>query len=372
MYFTVLQAGNKPMGALGVTGYAAVNAQVRALYSSMLGPEMWEKLCEAPDFNSCIAILKTTTYGPFLNPLEDQELTPRRVVFEIKKHLAQAFNTVSTLIPGPVRPLITQLYRLYDVDNLKAVLRGVLIGESWQKVRFTLFPVGNSFTFPAQAMTESKNIEAAIEYLRGTPYYFTLSHAMERFSSEQSLFPLEIALDLDYWRELWRDVNTLDAGDKKQALRLIGSVLDENNLMWAIRYRVYHNLSEEEIINYTLPFGYHVKDEHIRAIAAGGDAAHIVTHIYPQIAENTTMLDNLDQNLPELELQLQRYTLQECQEAFSGYPFHAGIPIAYLLLTEMEIQDLTVLMEAKSMQIPADRFKHYLLFGCQSAEKMVG
>ena len=42
-------------------------------------------------------------------------------------------------------------------------------------------------------------------------------------------------------------------------------------MVWAIRYRVYHHLSEEEIINYPLPFGYQVRDEDIRAIAAGLD-----------------------------------------------------------------------------------------------------
>jgi V/A-type H+-transporting ATPase subunit C len=315
--------------------------------------------------------LKNTVYAPYIAPLTEDETTPRRIVYEIKKHLAKEFSTISRLIPKKTLPLITQLYRLYEVDNLKAVLRGIMIGESWQKVRFTLFPLSDSMGFPAQSMTESKTVEAAIEYLKGSPYYSTLSHAMERFTSEQSLFPLEIALDLDYWRELWQDVNQLEKDDKKHALRLIGSVLDENNFMWAIRYRVYHNLSEEEIINYTLPFGYRVKDDDIRAIAASADAGYIVSRVYPALAGNTSLLDDLEKHLPELELELQRSTLRECREAFIGYPFHAGISIAYLLLIEMEIQDLTVLIEAKSMGMPAKRFKHYLLFGCQPADELV-
>jgi hypothetical protein len=43
--------------------------------------------------------------------------------------------------------------------------------------------------------------------------------------------------------------------------------MDMNNLMWVIRY-VYYQLSEEELINYTLPFGFHVRDEDVRAITA--------------------------------------------------------------------------------------------------------
>ncbi len=201
-----------------------------------------------------------------------------------------------------------------------------MIGESWQKVRFTLFPLGDSLSFPAQAMTESRNMETAIEFLRGTSYYFSLSHAMERFNTEQSLFPLEVSLDLEYWRELWRDVNRLDPADKKQALRLIGAVMDQNNLMWALRYRMYHHLSEEEIINYTLSAGYHVKDEDIRTIAAGGDPTRIIARIYPTWRMTAPCWETWIKSA-ELELRLQRHTLHECQEAFSGYPSMQEFPL---------------------------------------------
>ena len=60
--------------------------------------------------------------------------------------------------------------------------------------------------------------------------------------------------------------------------------------MWAIRYRVYHQLSEEELINYTLPFGYHVRDADIRAIAAGDDIAQVVKRIYPDLTNVAELL----------------------------------------------------------------------------------
>src|SRR5438046_504689 len=83
---------------------------------------------------------------------------------------------------------------------------------------------------------------------------------IKRYSAEQSLFPLEVALDLSYWRHLWAEARKLTGQDQEQGVKIIGALLDMNNLMWAIRYRVYHKLSEEELINYTLPFGYRVQD----------------------------------------------------------------------------------------------------------------
>jgi V/A-type H+-transporting ATPase subunit C len=210
-------------------------------------------------------------------------------------------------------------------------------------------------------MMEAGNVAAAVELLRGTQYYETLSHAMKRYNTEQNLFPLEVALDLNYWRELWKDVNTLPSQDRSEALKIIGALVDMNNLMWAIRYRVYHNLSEEELINYTLPFGYRVRDTDIRAIAAGVDIAQVVKRIYPDLNEVDALLQDPAKGLPELELQLKRRVMQQCMAAFVGDPFHIGIPLAYLVLCDFEIQDLIVLIEAKSSKLPFEEYRQYLL-----------
>jgi len=127
-------------------------------------------------------------------------------------------------------------------------------------------------------------------------------------------------------------------------------------------------LSEEEIINYTLPFGYHVRDQAIRLIAAGADIPTILADLYPDLPNPTAMLTDLQSDLPVLENWLMKRSIDVCRQTFTGFPFNAGIPIAYLHLLAMEIEDLTVLVEAKSMQIPYDRFRKFLLFDHSSLE----
>jgi V/A-type H+-transporting ATPase subunit C len=348
----------------GVSAYAALQARVRAMYSTLFTPQSWAELCEAADFGILKESIKHTAYGPYLMSVEDNLLTPRRAVFQVRQRMADTYFIVIRLAPTNTRPLLTQLYRHFEIDNLKAVLRGIVTGASWDQVLYVLFPLGPMTVLPAQRMMEAGNMEAAVELLRGTPYYDTLSHSMQRYTAEQSLFPLEVALDLNYWRTLWRDINQLPNQDRTQALRIVGSLVDMNNLMWAIRYRVYHHLSEEEIINYTLPLGHRVRDDNIRAIAAGADIAQVVTRLYPQLTGVDALLQQPQRGLPELELQLQRHVAEQCQTAFAGYPFHVGIPLGYLILTEWEIQDLTVLIEAKSAHMPVERFGSHLLRGC--------
>ncbi len=348
------------MSSEGVSAYAAVHARVRAMRASLLSPELWRQLDAAPDFAALSSTLQETVYGPYLDQVDDALLTPRRAVYQIKIHLSQACMTVTRMVSNKVRPLMTQLYRLYEVDNLKAVLRGLAAGDPWDRVRYLLFPMNGNTVLPAQKIVESGSIGDAVDLLRSTPYYATLSHAMERYAAEQSLFPLEVALDLAYWRELWQDVQRLVGREREHALRLVGTMLDINNLMWAIRYRVHYQLSEEEIINYTLPFGYRVHDRDIRAIAAGGAIAPLLARIYPDLGDVSGYLDTPGL-LSRLEIRLQQRLAAQCNAAFVGYPFHVGIPTAYLLLNELEIQDLTVLIEAKAMQATPETFLPYLV-----------
>jgi V/A-type H+-transporting ATPase subunit C len=352
----------------GVSSYAAISARVRSMYSGLLTPQDIARLSESPDFASLVIALKNTPYGQYLSGVKESELTPRRVVFAIKNRLSDSFYSVVQQAPEQTRPLVKQLYRYFEVGNLKAVLRSIQTVSSWssetqtwERVREVLFPFGTFTTIPAQAMVESGNVTAAVDLLKGSHYEATMSFAMKRFSAEQNLFPLEVALDLDYWRALWSATQRLSGKDHEVGVKIIGSLLDMNNLMWVIRYKVYHKLSEEELINYTLPFGYRVKDDDVRAIASGADIASVVSRIYPNIQDVNTLLENPKTGLPKLEQQLKREVIKTCMAAFVGDPFHIGIPLAFLLLSDFEVQDLILLIEAKSSNAADDDYLPLLL-----------
>jgi V/A-type H+-transporting ATPase subunit C len=349
------------MAKSGVSGYAAISARVRAMYSSLLSPQDFARLSDAADLPSLVTQLKQTAYGPYLENLKEKDLTPQNLDLAIKGRLADAYRSVIQMAPEHARPILKQLYRYFEIQNLKAILRGVITDPTWERVEDVLFPMGEMTILPAQAMLDAGSVGAAIELLQNTPYYDTLSFAMKRYSAEQNLFPLEVALDLYYWRQLWQEAKKLPGQDRVQASKIIGSLMDVNNLMWVIRYKVYHGLSEEEIINYTLPFGYRVRDDDVRAIAAGADLSMVVGRVFPGIPDLNALLEDPRKGLPQLEVILKRRLMDQCLSAFIGNPFHIGVPLAFLISGNLEVQDLTVLIEAKSSEMPEEEFRPFLL-----------
>jgi vacuolar-type H+-ATPase subunit C/Vma6 len=61
------------------------------------------------------------------------------------------------------------------------------------------------------------------------------------------------------------------------------------------------------------------------------------------------------------EVRLKRQLMEQCMAAFVGDPFHVGVPLAFLVLSDLEIQDLTVLVEAKSSGMPENEYLPYML-----------
>jgi len=87
----------------------------------------------------------------------------------------------------------------------------------------------------------------------------------------------------------------------------------------------------------------------------------VVGRVFPGIPDLNALLDEPRKGLPQLEVALKRRLMEQCLAAFTGNPFHIGVPLAFLILSDLEIQDLTVLIEAKSSQMEEEEFLPYML-----------
>ena len=78
----------------GVSAYAAIQARVRAMYSTLFAAPDWAVLCEADEFSLLIEAIRPTAYGPYLSRVEQELLTPRRAIFQIKQRMADTYLAV--------------------------------------------------------------------------------------------------------------------------------------------------------------------------------------------------------------------------------------------------------------------------------------
>jgi vacuolar-type H+-ATPase subunit C/Vma6 len=111
--------------AAGVSGYAALCARVRVKYSRLLGASEMGSLAETADLGALIEALKHTQYGPVLEGLRERESVLPAIITALRRRLDAEARSVIQAAPGNSRRVLAQLHRRHEVNNLKAVLRGL-------------------------------------------------------------------------------------------------------------------------------------------------------------------------------------------------------------------------------------------------------
>lgn len=349
------------MNPTGVSAYGVLNVRVRAGLGELLNQDKYSRMNECSDLPGLVNILRETVYAQALSKADEKKANPRYLAYLIRTHLAEKFKIVADNAPKDVEPLIDQLFRLYEVDNLKATFRSLVAKDGWSKLSHLLFPMGDFQTLPYERLLAAGSVPEAIAMLDGSIYSQPLKIALPRFLAEGNLFPIEVILDLDYWTRTWKLVNSLSGDNRRLARELIGEIIERNDLLWATRFFFFYQQSPAEILNYTLGFGPKVPDAVIARISQGESLRSVIADIYPGLRPATSLEGAEQLNISHWEVELHRMFYKNCRSKLVGPPFNLGAPLAYLFILEYEVEDVILLLEAKAMRLPKERYSPYLI-----------
>lgn len=351
----------------GPVHYAAATARVRARIAQLLSADKWQALIAAADLDELAGLLKGTAYGEALPTAQEQPLRPEILGRGIRAYLIQAWRIPLNLLQGAPRDLLDWLWRRFELNNLKIILRALEQKRPANRIQTSWIPLGPASRLPWNTLAMARSVAGVVESLRssvqGDFYARALDTALKRYQQEHALFLLEIALDLAYYRRLLYQVQALSGRDRREARRFVGTQMDIQNLLWAFRYRVYFDLSLEEILSYTLQRRLRVNATVVRRIALGASPVEIVGEQWGERLPDRERWADLPtaEALPALELALQRYLAGLAWNTLAGYSLHLGTVLAYGVLLENEARDLITVVEGKAAQWPSERIQSELI-----------
>ena len=165
-------------------------------------------------------------------PIVPESLLAKKIETEAEKRFIDDFCSSLALFSKP-DPVALQLLRFYDYSNLKKFNYAVCKNQS------ELPPLTNIGKFTQIKWHLGKDISAMTA---GTPFawYNKKVEIQEQQEFEQKL-------DSQYIGLLWQAVQK-ERGELRLAMeKIIGEEIILNNILWAIRLRVYYNMNEDEI-----------------------------------------------------------------------------------------------------------------------------
>lgn len=317
------------------------------MISRILSEDALRSLAAASDLEDVLRLLLNTGYEAQATRLLESGTTLGGAEMMLAYSLIEAYQRAAGLFHSERARLLEQMARRFELDNLKTILRGKVRGEPQDAVRSVLWPLGSLSRLPTQELLLARDIDDVAAILRDTDYGQVLLNSLPRYTSENSLFPVEVALDLHYYRRLWEAVEKLSGQDRVVVGRMMAVRYDLLNIDWVIRYRLNYGLSPEEIYNYTLPFARFIDGETVRRAASAegidGIVATLPEPYHSLLAEPASLPNPVERSA----LVMQRYMVEVARSALAGYPFHLGVAVSYLWLKEAEVHDLRAVFEGK-------------------------
>ncbi len=335
---------------LAAARYGYPNAKVRALRSRKLTEQDRHFLLVAKDLSSCLSYLATTTYSSCLP--DPEKSIPKLPALERKlaQPLLDHYATIVHSLRGTKeRELILALFRRFEAENLKIVLRALFANLGRDAVSHLLYPLGRLDTLDWDTLWSCKSVSELLKHLRPGIFGISLQHALPQFEAQGRLFPLEMALDFSCFRILHQAISALSCRyDRTATKKVLTLYIDIFNISWVIRLKKNYGLRPEEIVNYTLPEGQQISLACLSRLARAENIAKFINYLPPAFHHELSTI----RNWGGIAQRLETYFLKTLARIFSGQPFHLGIAVAYLLEKEIELSNLITLLQAKARNLP--------------------
>jgi len=353
------------MGQERLKKYAFINAKLRARISNIIPDELLAQMAKARSLTEAIRLLHDTNFS-VLEEVYNRTGDLKLAELELLKKEIELYHELERYIKGDVLEFVKGLTRRYEVENLKAALRlwfdrvirkrnidtntGYLLRE---KIHYDLH---------VDQIINVDSIDSIIEILAGTPYAQIIKDNSSELELKKHLFPIEIALDKYFYKQLYEKVLKLDKTDFEITKRMLGVEIDMENISWLVRFRDFYKMTMEQSLSSMIPYGHHLDKRALEEAFASGDSTEILRSlISKKYAALSSMLavqsaDN-QSKLVLLGRLLDQVILYEVRKIKGGYPFTIGIVLAYFVLKKNEIRKVMTLLNAKYYNIEEDRIK---------------
>ena len=145
-----------------------INARVRAWKGEFFDEEDYKDLLSIASIDEFIVSLKGTSYGFDLEEAKARfSGMPVTAVFDngLKGNLSRTFKSIWNESPSKIRELIRLLFFIWDVHNLKTIIRGIHKGVNPDEIYSILIPAGDFDESALKELARQNNIDGLIHIL---------------------------------------------------------------------------------------------------------------------------------------------------------------------------------------------------------------
>ena len=354
---------------MAASTYASALGRLKPDFTSFLTKETFQQLVAAKDVGEVAKILEGTAYGPDVQAARAAyqggalvEIATNRLFVRRNRHAYEA-------TPFAGRAVVAAYLAKWDLENIELILAAKAQGRPVTETEEHLV---SSREIPAglyagvmtlddvRNLLSQPSIEAAATALVKYGYGATILPLVEQFQRTHDIFPIVHALDREYYQRVL-EATKFFQGDEWVVRQFLASEIDVRNALLLLKGKA-AELPIDEITSRWLDGGTitaaQVPD--LYGTRTVPELADRLSSKFPSIGQGTDEFHQT-QSLTRFETVLTRDRAVGELKRMRTYPLSLAVIFTYLLLAEIEREDIRRIAFGKLYGMGAEKLEPLLV-----------
>ncbi len=354
---------------MAASAYASALGRLKPEFPAFLPKETYGPLTAAKDPNEVAKLLEGTPYGPDLQSARAAYQGVALVEVAINRTFVRRNRHAYEATPFAGRGVVGAYLTRWDLQNIELILAAKAQGRAVTETEDHLV---SSREIPAglyagvltlddfRQLLAQPTLEAVAAALVRHGYGATVLPLVEAFQRTHDIFPILHALDAEYYARVLAATKFFQ-GDEWVVRQFLASEIDVRNALLLLKGKA-ADLPMDEVAGRWLAGGAlaaaQVPD--LYGVRAVPELADRLAARFPTVGEGTAEFTE-GQSLTGYEAALSRDRATSELRRLRTYPLSLAVIFTYLLLAEVEREDVRRIAFAKLYGIPAERLAPLLV-----------
>jgi V/A-type H+-transporting ATPase subunit C len=289
-----------------------------------------------------------------LGTLLDDQTNTRTKSRAVEQAMVSLLLSDLTILMRPMssaeRALMMAWGRKFALFNLKALIRGKLFDLDAKEIRENLYDLPPGFRLPHQELFRAENVLELLRQLEDGPHASVARQAREAYEQRREPFALEAAVDQRYYSGLARQVMQFYDANLQALQHLVGTVLDQVDLLWLLRFRFAYYLSPSEAFYQLVPSSRLLHRERLLELVNLDSFERVLEALPPPL--DALLGDSM--HLIDVQRRMGRYMAAEARRVLGHSPSAVARALAYMILRETNLRTLFSLVQGRLLQLPGE------------------
>jgi len=252
---------------------------------------------------------------------------------------------------GEGKTFIKELFREFEIDNLKIVARMILSG----KFQNIFYDIEYTPKLTSQRLSEVRSFNDLITLIDGTSYHI-FHTVLEKVEQEKNVLYWELALDNYYANRMVMVSKRLSFDNRRAIKKILLIPIQFDRLLALYRYRFHYNVDPAEALRY-VPNTIHLMTMEDWAKYAYAPSS---TDFYQYLINQRYINTDTPNNASDIRTGFRRIFEKKCKQSMHKDLIGIESFLAFIQLKIIQYQKISTIIEAKSLNVSKIEIMQFL------------